>query len=97
MTLAICNVVDSSMSREADGVIYTRAGIEIAVASTKTFTSQLVALYLFAIYLGQARGTISSQHGRGLLKELTQVPQLAKKFLIRNPQLLGLARSFYDC
>ncbi|TLY42730.1 MAG: SIS domain-containing protein, partial [Nitrospirae bacterium] len=95
-TLAICNVVGSSMSREADGVIYTRAGLEISVASTKTFTSQLVALYLLAIYMGQARGTISIQRARGLLKELMQMPQLAEKILIRNPQLVEMARSFYD-
>jgi glucosamine--fructose-6-phosphate aminotransferase (isomerizing) len=95
-TLAICNVVGSSMSREAEGVIYTRAGIEVAVASTKTFTSQLVALYLFAINLGQARGSISFRRARGLLKELMEVPQLAEKILVRNPQLVELARRLCD-
>jgi len=54
-SLAICNVVGSMATREADGTVYTHAGPEIGVASTKAFTSQLVALHLFAIYLGQVR------------------------------------------
>ncbi|WP_028584673.1 glutamine--fructose-6-phosphate transaminase (isomerizing) [Desulfogranum mediterraneum] len=69
--LTICNVVGSTMTREADGVIYTHAGPEIGVASTKAFTSQLAALFLFTLYLGQVRGTMDSalrrEYGSGLI------------------------------
>ena len=67
--MAICNVVGSMITREAAGTIYTHAGPEIGVASTKAFTAQLTALYLFALYLAQVRGTINAEqakeaHGR---------------------------------
>ena len=62
-SLAICNVVGSMATREADGTVYTHAGPEIGVASTKAFTSQLVALHLLAICLGQARGTLDADRG----------------------------------
>jgi len=57
-TIAISNVIDSTIAREADGVLYTLAGKEISIASTKAFTAQLAVLYLFAVYLGQVRGTL---------------------------------------
>lgn len=95
-TLAMCNVVGSTMSREADGVIYTRAGLEIGVAATKTFTSQLVILYLFAIFLSRTRGTVSAQQAATILKELRDVPYLAEKVLMRNAQLVELARKLCD-
>ncbi len=57
-TLGICNVVGSMIARESNGTIYTHAGPEIGVASTKAFTAQLTALFLFAVYLGQVRGTL---------------------------------------
>ena len=60
-SIAICNVVGSMATREADGTVYTHAGPEIGVASTKAFTSQLVALHLLALALGQARGTLSAE------------------------------------
>src|SRR5437773_2844259 len=63
-TLAICNVVGSMSTREAAGTIYTHAGPEIGVASTKAFTAQLTALYLFALYLGQLRGTLSAEQAK---------------------------------
>lgn len=93
--IAICNVVGSSISRESDGVIYTHAGPEIGVASTKAFTTQLVALYLFAIHLGQIRGTISLQQGSLLLKELLDLPRLAEKVLTYEPDIKALAQQFY--
>ena len=62
--LAICNVVGSMVTRESDGTIYTHAGPEIGVASTKAFTSQLVALYLLALHLGQVRGTSRARRPR---------------------------------
>ena len=63
-TLGICNVVGSMIAREANGTIYTHAGPEIGVASTKAFTAQLTALFLFAVYLGQIRGTIDADHSK---------------------------------
>lgn len=79
--LAVCNVVDSSIAREADMVIYTRAGTEIGVASTKSFTNQVVALYLLAIKLGQLKGTITPERSRGMLHELVELPALLEQTL----------------
>ncbi len=73
-TVAICNVVGAMVAREAHGTIYTHAGPEIGVASTKAFTSQLTALFLFALYLAQARGEISEQESVALVDELTRLP-----------------------
>jgi glucosamine--fructose-6-phosphate aminotransferase (isomerizing) len=73
-SLAICNVVGSMATREAEGTIYTHAGPEIGVASTKAFTSQLVALHLLAVALGQARGTLSRDAAKSFLRELEQLP-----------------------
>ncbi len=63
-TLAICNVVGSMITREADGTIYTHAGPEIGVASTKAFTGQFTALYIFAMYLAQVRGVMTASRSR---------------------------------
>jgi glucosamine--fructose-6-phosphate aminotransferase (isomerizing) len=63
-TISICNVVASTIARESDGVIYTHAGPEIGVASTKAFTTQLVALYLMALHLAQTRGILSRTRSR---------------------------------
>ena len=71
-TLAICNVVGAMIAREADGTIYTHAGPEIGVASTKAFTSQLAALFIFAVYLGQLRGTVSTEQSKHLLARVGQ-------------------------
>jgi glucosamine--fructose-6-phosphate aminotransferase (isomerizing) len=73
-SLAICNVVGSMATREADGTVYTHAGPEIGVASTKAFTSQLVALHLLALALGQARGSLSADMARTMIHELEQLP-----------------------
>ncbi len=80
-TIAICNVVGAMITREAHGVIYTHAGPEIGVASTKAFTAQLVALFLFALHLAQARGTITAQESRTLLEELTLIPGKVEEIL----------------
>src|ERR1700686_841267 len=72
-TLAICNVVGSMITREAQGTIYTHAGPEIGVASTKAFTGQLTALYIFAMYLAQVRGTMSAEQARPAMQEWTGV------------------------
>ena len=68
--LAICNVVESSIARDSDGVLYTHAGPEIGVASTKAFTTQLVALFLFTLYLGQVRNCIDPHTEADLIGEL---------------------------
>src|SRR5499433_3116817 len=73
-TLAICNVVGSMITREAAGTIYTHAGPEIGVASTKAFTAQLTALYLFALYLAQVRGEMSPDQARDAVQELARIP-----------------------
>jgi glutamine---fructose-6-phosphate transaminase (isomerizing) len=74
MTIAICNVVGSMVAREAHGTIYTHAGPEIGVASTKAFTAQLTALFLFALHLAQKRGTISPTESAALVDELSRIP-----------------------
>jgi glucosamine--fructose-6-phosphate aminotransferase (isomerizing) len=74
MTIAICNVVGSMVVREAHGTIYTHAGPEIGVASTKAFTAQLTALFLFALHLAQKRGTISPAESAALVDELSRIP-----------------------
>src|ERR1700688_3101623 len=63
-TIAISNVVDSTIAREADGVLYTNAGPEISIASTKAFTAQMAVLFLFAVYLGQVRGKLMKEQVR---------------------------------
>jgi glutamine---fructose-6-phosphate transaminase (isomerizing) len=89
--VAVCNVVDSSIAREADGVIYTHAGLEIGVASTKAFVTQLVALYLLAIRLGRARGVIDRNKGREMIAPLLLLPQYVEKALELNPRIEEIA------
>ncbi|PKM80492.1 MAG: glutamine--fructose-6-phosphate transaminase (isomerizing) [Firmicutes bacterium HGW-Firmicutes-14] len=79
--LAVTNVVGSSVSREADEVIYTWAGPEIAVASTKAYSTQLVVMMLLAIYFAQVRATIDSEHAGQLLKEMKELPEKAQAIL----------------
>src|SRR6202035_4761561 len=74
MTIAICNVVGSMVAREAHGTIYTHAGPEIGVASTKAFTAQLTALFLFALHLAQKRGTVGGAESAALVDELSRIP-----------------------
>ena len=90
-SVAICNVVGSSVSREADGVMHTRVGPEIGVASTKSFTGQLVALYLFAVHLGRTTDALSADQASALLRELTEIPHLAKTVLARGGRVAELA------
>ena len=78
-SIAICNVVGSMATREADGTVYTHAGPEIGVASTKAFTSQLVALHLLALALGQARGTLVADASRALLTRARAVAARASR------------------
>ncbi|MBA3913480.1 MAG: glutamine--fructose-6-phosphate transaminase (isomerizing), partial [Acidobacteriales bacterium] len=93
-TLAICNVVGSMITREAAGTIYTHAGPEIGVASTKAFTGQLTALYLFSLYLAQIRGTIEEDRAQKAMHELTCLPGKLEQVLLRDEVCEHLAREY---
>jgi glutamine---fructose-6-phosphate transaminase (isomerizing) len=93
-TLAICNVVGSMITREAAGTIYTHAGPEIGVASTKAFTAQLTALYLFALYLAQVRGTLSDEAASAAVQELTRIPGKLEHLLTRDEETEALAKEY---
>ncbi len=95
-SLAICNVMGSTLSRESDGVLYTHAGPEIGVASTKAFTSQLAALYLLALALGRARGRIDAAKSQDLLSELVRLPQRMEQALRLDPEIEQLASRFHS-
>ena len=94
-TVAICNVVGSMVAREAHGAIYTHAGPEIGVASTKAFTSQLVALFLLAMKLGQLRGHLDKAQSITLIEELSRLPVKIEEVLRGcSPQCEALAKEF---
>src|SRR5208282_2641699 len=93
-TLAICNVVGSMITREAAGTIYTHAGPEIGVASTKAFTCQLTALYLFALYLAQVRGATTAEQTRKAAQELTLIPGKLENILTHDEACEELAKRF---
>ena len=93
-TLAICNVVGSMITREAAGTIYTHAGPEIGVASTKAFTAQLTALYLFALYLAQVRGTITPEQAKKEVFELTRLPGKLEHVLSQEGACEELAKQY---
>jgi len=92
--LAITNVVGSSVSREADEVLYTWAGPEIAVASTKAYLTQLIALYLIAIYFGEIRGNLAPETAAKLVKNLRALPEKLKKIL--SEESLSKLRKYCD-
>jgi glucosamine--fructose-6-phosphate aminotransferase (isomerizing) len=94
-SIAVCNVVGSMATRETDGTIYTHAGPEIGVASTKAFTSQLVALYLLALRLGQVRGTLSPEASRPHIDALLQLPLLLEQTLKIAPDIEDIATRFH--
>jgi glucosamine--fructose-6-phosphate aminotransferase (isomerizing) len=95
MTVAICNVVGAMVAREAQGTIYTHAGPEIGVASTKAFTAQLTALFLFALYLAQKRGTITGAESTALVDELSRMPGKIEEVLRqRDGECRELAKAF---
>jgi glucosamine--fructose-6-phosphate aminotransferase (isomerizing) len=93
-TLAICNVVGSMITREAAGTIYTHAGPEIGVASTKAFTAQLTALYIFAMYLAQVRGVMPLEQSRAAMLELTRIPAKIENILTHDPACDELAKRY---
>jgi len=94
-TLAICNVVGSMITREAAGTLITHAGPEIGVASTKAFTSQLTALLIFGMYLGQVRGTLSSEASCTLVQEMAQIPGKLEHVLANSAVYEELVRKLF--
>ena len=95
-SIAICNVVGSMATREADGTVYTHAGPEIGVASTKAFTSQLVALQLLALYMAQARGSLSPEAIRRHIGELLLIPQVLEQAIKASAATERVAEKFYN-
>ncbi len=93
--VSICNVVDSTLARRSDGVLYTHAGPEIGVASTKAFTAQLMALYLLALHLGRVRGTLSEKEGREWLDGLVTLPTHVEHLLGREAEILSIAKRYH--
>src|SRR5438128_6748061 len=93
--LGLVNVVGSTIAREADGGIYLHAGPEIGVASTKAFTSQVVALLLLGLYLGRQRG-LDAEEGRRLVSHLVRLPELVERALAVEPQVRALAERYAD-
>jgi glucosamine--fructose-6-phosphate aminotransferase (isomerizing) len=95
-TMAICNVVGSSIAQEVNGGVYLHAGPEIGVASTKAYTSQCLALALLAIYFGRLR-SLSYEAGRRLLDQVAQVPAAVERALESNQQIQRIAQKYVDC
>ena len=93
-TVAICNVVGSMITREAAGTIYTHAGPEIGVASTKAFTAQLTALYLFALYLAQVRGAMTGEQAREAVQCLTKIPGKLEHLLTHEEDCDELSKQY---
>ena len=94
-TIGICNVVGSMVTREASGTIYTHAGPEIGVASTKAFTAQLTALFLFSLYLGEVRGALTPEQAREYITELNRLPGKLESVLAREEELEDLAKEYH--
>jgi glucosamine--fructose-6-phosphate aminotransferase (isomerizing) len=93
-TLAICNVVEASLARDAGGVVYTHAGPEIGVASTKAFVTQLVILFLLALRMGRETGVLSNREGKTLVKELIRLPHLMEETLKSSKQVAQIAKKY---
>jgi glucosamine--fructose-6-phosphate aminotransferase (isomerizing) len=95
-TIAISNVVGSTIARDADGVIYTNAGPEISIASTKAFTAQMACLFLFAVYLGQARKQLDRDQVRQHIRALLEMPDKVAKVLASAPDCERLAERYHE-
>ncbi|HZS27206.1 MAG TPA: glutamine--fructose-6-phosphate transaminase (isomerizing) [Candidatus Angelobacter sp.] len=94
-TLAICNVVGAMIAREASGTVYTHAGPEIGVASTKAFTAQLTALFLLALYLGELRGATPTEEAKKYIDELLKIPHKLETLLSHDTACEDLAKQYY--
>jgi glucosamine--fructose-6-phosphate aminotransferase (isomerizing) len=95
-TIAISNVMDSTIAREADGVLYTHAGTEISIASTKAFTAQMAVLFLFAVYLGQVRAKLTKEQVRRYIRELLELPTKTETVLESASDLKALADEYHQ-
>jgi len=95
--LAVTNVVDSSVAREADDVLYTWAGPEIAVASTKAYTTQLIAMYLIGLYLAQRRGNLAPEEMTSIITNLRQLPDQVKAILENTQDIEAFVRQYCNC
>ena len=85
--IGIINVMGSTISREADGTIYTNAGLEIGVASTKAFVSQLIALYILTLYLGEKKGILGTEKRENIIKNLNKLPNIVEKILEKENEI----------
>lgn len=92
--LSICNVVGSTLTRETNGVIYTHAGPEIGVASTKAFTTQLIALYTLALYMGRLRGVVDDAGAMEFVEQLVQLPGLVQGALDHEKEVIAVAERY---
>ncbi len=93
--LSVVNVVGSSVAREADDVFYTWAGPEIAVASTKAYTTQLMCMYLIGLYMGHTKGTIDKGYYKQVIEELKEIPGKLKELLKKEKDIAKLADEFF--
>ena len=93
--ITICNTVGAQSTRIADGVVYTRCGLEIGVCSTKTFSSSVAALYLLACYLGRLRGSLDDEQAAGFVEPLAHIPELLGQMLSRDAEYERLAHLFF--
>jgi len=94
-TIAICNVVGSMVTREAQGIIYTHAGPEIGVASTKAFTAQIAALHLFALHAAQVRGTLTPEQCKDLIRDLLHIPTQIEQILAKDAEIEEIAKEYF--
>lgn len=94
-SIGICNVPLSSLARESDIILFTRAGPEISVASTKAFTSQLTVLFLLALFAGLERKRVTKKEFNGLLKGLKEIPSRVKEIIEKEEEVIRLAREFH--
>ena len=94
--LSIVNVVGSSVARESDDVFYTWAGPEIAVASTKAFTTQLVCLYILALYMADLKGTVTKEYYDSMISDLRALPDKARRVLRKEGQIESMAKLLYN-
>ena len=94
--IGVSNVLESAMARESDAVLYTRAGLEIGVAATKTFTTQLVAMLLLGLYLAQVRGTMDPGAIELLVRELTMIPDQVEQVLATSSAIETMSRSWSE-
>ncbi len=94
--LSVVNVVGSSVARESDDVFYTWAGPEIAVASTKAYTTQMVCMYLIALYMGDLKGTITEEYYQAMLAELMAAPEKVGRIIEKSAEIEKLAKVLYN-